>query len=906
MTFWRKVLIASSFWLAGFPFAQATEPVVEIDRIELVGVTVFDGKTVEPILELTAGDRLEHRKVVRTAENLQELYRNHGYEQVQVKTELSQQRGDQGQPETVLKFSIVEGLPTRISRVRLVPSWIITERLALADNTHAEFKNYWKVNETDLLATIGLKQGDLFDQDQVSTGKRSLQDALAAEEFIGAKVDDPQITQVAVPEGQTSPAAKWIELEFHVDLGDRITFGFRGNTVFTKSNLLSWVDDQRAIGFTKGYVESIRKRIEDEYRLAGYDRVQVTPFTFEKAQKKERHITFEIIEGPKIEIEDVEFDGNVAFTDERLQEYFYEQGSPQIQRGYYVEKEVEKSTELLLEWMKSQGYLGAKLVTISRTYNEKKHSVRLLVYLYEGDQTLVRDLKLKGAAAISPDEVKRILRIQEASPLNLFAFSEGIETLKAAYRARGYLDARILNEGVAEGGSAVILYSQENRVADIYLELDEGPQFKVNRIAIEGLSKTKEDVVRRELLFREDDILESYRVTESEARLRKLGIFSVVTVRAENDLDKAGYKNVKISIQEGTPGIIAGGIGIRNDLGARVFGQTAYTNLWKRNHTVSLNANLNRRFDEDFCANPAQRLAGEKGDLCFVEYQFQLGYVWPWFMLGATTFRPKFTVEKTQFRQFDASSVELAGTWERRLLKSIDLSGLFTYSIERIRQFHADTNVDNQTLRIGAITPGLRLDLRDSSLAPTTGWYSSTSFEYASTWLLSQKDPVPLGYSRFQYRLDRYIPLFKNVTWFLSFRTGFEKNLEVQTDGGPEDLRYSIPLIKQFALGGAGSMRGFKEQELNFQDKAIRGTMSYVNYRTQIDLPFAGPLRFAPFLDAANLMLDTYTFGHLRYGAGVGLHYQSPVGPVNFDWGFKLDPRAGEDPSRFYFTIGVI
>ena len=90
------------------------------------------------------------------------------------------------------------------------------------------------------------------------------------------------------------------------------------------------------------------------------------------------------------------------------------------------------------------------------------------------------------------------------------------------------------------------------------------------------------------------------------------------------------------------------------------------------------------------------------------------------------------------------------------------------------------------------------------------------------------------------------------------------------------------------------------------QDLSIAGTLSFVNYRTQLDLPFSGPMRFGPFLDAANLLVDRYSLGILRYGAGVGFHYQSPVGPVNFDWGFKLDQRPGEDPYHFYFSIGVI
>jgi outer membrane translocation and assembly module TamA len=145
------------------------------------------------------------------------------------------------------------------------------------------------------------------------------------------------------------------------------------------------------------------------------------------------------------------------------------------------------------------------------------------------------------------------------------------------------------------------------------------------------------------------------------------------------------------------------------------------------------------------------------------------------------------------------------------------------------------------------------------------------------------------------------------MSWFLSFRTGIARNLEAPPSNDPNNANYAIPLSKQFALGGAGSLRGFGDQELSVPvDVAVRGTLSYVNYRTQVDLPFAGAMRFGPFFDAANLLVDQFSFGSLRCGAGVGFHYQSPVGPVNFDLGFKVAPRVGEDPFRFYFSIGVI
>ena len=897
------------------PHAIATESSkidpakVEIDKIEIEGVSVFDSTRVESALEIGVGSRLDKNRVARTRSNLLALYRLHGYEDADLGVELFREKigaskNEGARFDNVLRFRIKEGKPTRIASVRIV-----------SDSTHSEaLAEYWRRNAKSIEAKTGLSPRDVLDQERILSSKRTLQDALAAEEFIGARVGDAKVFPDAEPPdltaGTLNSAARWVSIEFKVDLGERVTFGFRGNTIFTKSKLESFVDEQRLLGFGKDYIESARLRIEEEYRAEGYAHTRVIAYPFEAgisvAGSTARHVTYDIDEGERVEIGSLTFDGNSVFTEGELTRQFYTDASSLLQGRYYVQKDVEKSADLLIEWMKSQGFLGAKRITIKVNDSSDFRRVNLIVYLYEGDQTMIRTLKLPGLTALKSSEAAALLGVQEGAPLNLFAFSKGVENLKAAYRDRGYLDIKLLNEGMA----TVVTYSDENRRADIQLDVQEGPQFRASKITVEGEGKTRPEVALREVQFSEGDVLSAHLITESEARLRKLLIFSAVALRMEDDPARPGYKNVVVSVQEGAPGILAGGVGYRNDLGVRVFGQYEYTNLWHRNHTFAFNANVNRRFDADFCSKlEARQKAGvaPSGETCFLEYQFQLGYTWPWFGLEELTFQPKLTFERTQYNTLDTDTLALTGNWERRLVKSIDLVGDLTYSLERTKQYNAVAAVDNRTLTIGALIPGLRLDLRDDKLAPTSGAYFSGSYEFASPALLSQSQPVPVGYERFIFRSDFFIPLFKNVTWYWSFRTGVERNREIAPPGTPPEIatQYAIPLSKQFTLGGAGSLRGFGEQEI-FRDLAISGTLNYVNYRTQLDLPFSGPLRFGPFIDAGNLLVDHYSFGELRYGAGVGFHYQSPVGPINFDWGFNLFPQTGEDPYHFYFSIGVI
>ncbi len=862
---------------------SARESKIEIDRVEVSGVTIFQTIDIEDAIEVSPGDVLERSKVIRTAENLEALYRVHGYEQVTITSKLSRRKGEgknrEAHLDSVLEFVIVEGKPTRVSEIKF-------SALGLKGES---FKRYWSDAENELKQRAGFATTDILDQEKLTRARRAVQDFLASEEFVGAKVTDVRISHAQAPEAPgPGQVARWVNVDFQVELGDRVTFGFRGNSALSVSRLHSLIDQQRVLGFGSDYIDSIRLKIEEEYRASGFAQASVKPYTTEHADRHERHVTFVVTEGPKLAIASVTFDGNSAFKSEDLRDRFFSRSSPLVQHGYYSERDVSRAAELTIEEMRSEGYLSAKLVTINatpvsrsraRTYG---HAYHLVIYLYEGEQTVVEGIRITGADAITPFEITRMLSVAEGKPLNLFAFSEGLERLKVSYRSKGFLGMQISNES----SENVVKYSDENRLASIDLEINEGPRYRASRIIIEGLGRTREEVARRELMFKEGDVLEEDLIVESEQALRRLGVFSLVTIRVTEDSEREGYKVVRVAVQEAVPGIIAGGIGFRNDLGIRLFGQTAYTNLMGRNHSISLSAATNRRFV----------------DYRFTEYFAQVDYLWPWFALGDTTFRPALGVSATQFRSFDATTVSMFFSWEKKLIRRPELSATFTYSLEQIEQKNAQFAQDNQNLTIGAVTPGVRFDTRDNPLSPTRGWYSAASLEIASPYLGSQIAPFPIGYGRFQFRADKFIPI-GHGSLYLSFRTGFERSTQNPTD---DPSSGAIPLIKQFALGGAGSVRGFRDQEIQRKETAIRGTLSYTNYRAQLDLPVVGALRLGPFLDAGNLFLDRLPFGELRYGAGFGFRYLTPVGPVNLDVGFKLFPRPGENPYQIYFSVGVI
>lgn len=871
----------------GAPSEASAVSRVVIDQVEVTGVRALSSEAISSVIEVVPGEPLAYSKVEKSTVALKSLYRSRGYDEVGIRTRLFRRVEAGGHPEVVLEFQVSEGRPTRVAEVDFVSDGSVN------DVTPYEV---WRKLVGGMRSRIGLQSGDVMDQEKLGSGRRAVLEYLASEEYVSATADDVREIPRPAPAGATAIAGKWVKLEIHLRLGDRISFGFRGNTVFTEGHLRELVNEQRVEGLGNDYIGAIESRIRKEYRSLGYAQVSIEAYSFRKPRSDETHVTLAISEGRRFRLRSLEFQGNLMFTSNELRDRFFSKASVELQHGYYVEDDVQKASDLLIEWMKSRGYLGARLVTIKPTFlngaGDERHNpgVTVQIYLVEGERTIVQDITFTGLGLLKPDAAAEILKVRKGQPLDLFAFNEGIEAFKAYYRNQGYLSVSIQNEG----SPSVVTYSDDNRLADIHLDLSEGPRFRVSQIRVEGLEKTRKEVVLRAIELHPGDVVGESRLIGSEADLRKLGIFSTARVKAIDDPDHPGDKIITVSVTEADAGVLAGGPGFRNDLGIRAFGEVGYTNLWGEGHGIFLDAAVNRRL------NDANVFGQFQIPYRFVEYQTQISYNWTWFAGSDITFRPTLNQSGTEYLTFDAITTQLALNWEKVLLKNPNLTGLLTYSLQRVDQFNAIAAQDDGPIRIGSITPALRLDMRDNPLAPTRGFYGMSSFEWADPALGSQRGADPVGYVRFQLRTDYTIPVTSDISWYLSFRSGYEKSTVAQagTNVG------AIPLIEQFALGGIGSLRGWNEQELNYQTTNVLGSLSYVNYRTQVDMPIAGQLRFGPFLDAANLLLDHFSFSdQMNFGTGVGFHYLTPVGPVNLDYGNKLGPVPG---SQIYFSIGVI
>lgn len=777
--------------------------------------------------------------------------------------------------QSALTISISEGAPTLLRSLEFPPLRTIEK---------VEIRNRY---ERELRESFGLKIGDRIERDRVLEGLQSVKDWLRERDFLMAS--EPTLEYRVDESGE-------VGLFVNVQYGPRIRFGFRGNTHFSYRELSLLVGEVKEVSSGSDYLTAVRKRVLEAYREIGFQNAQITSLVREDSNFGIRYISLIVAEGKKVPMNEVSIEGIYSMPKKEAREKFLSLSSRLVQRGFFHEQGINQAAELFADYLKSKGYLSARLEFVKITFSEKKDRATISVLFNEGVQTKLNSLVINGVRSFSREDVLKILAVTEGQPFDIFSFEKGLVQLKEKYKEIGNLSAQIVNEA-SEG---FVKYSKDNQTVDISLEVEEGPVFRVGEIIVKGNQKTHARVVTRELPFIAGDVLTAPLIGEAEDNIRKLNLFSSVIVRPIDRPGREDLKDILILIEEGTPGSFDIVPGFRNDLGLRLGFEFGYQNLGGWNRSVNARAVFNRR------------LENRAGRIRYTEYNFSMGFVEPYLANWPVTFSSNVSLFKRQFPSFDANVNRFTVGLKRDLTSTI--SSVLEYSFEKVKIANANpiSTYDNSTDLIGSITPGIVLDSRKDAFDqpnrfnPTKGVHSVNRFEVASQFFGSESN---VGYYRFTTTNSAYFRLIDDIVLATAGNFGWERS---------NVAREPIPPFKLFRLGGLGSIRALPEDALEVQTrKNINGILGFVNYRAELRIPISGNLGTALFWDAGNLMVDRYSLRpeRLRSSVGTGLRYNTPVGPVVLDFAWRLQSdekvgdtvltEAGNSRFRVHFSIGV-
>jgi outer membrane protein insertion porin family len=608
------------------------------------------------------------------------------------------------------------------------------------------------------------------------------------------------------------------------------------------------------------------RRIEELYREKNYHNVKID-YQTKQLEKNQADLEFIIVEGEKVLIKHIIFEGNTAYNDKKLKKLMKtaEKGffSWATSSGDLNLEDLDQDVATITAFYHNNGYIGAKvgdpIVEFKDTW------IEITIKIDEGPQFRVGTVDITGDLVLPKEDLLEKLKIAKETYYNREVVRGDVLVLTDIYSDAGYAYARAtprIDENIDE------LY------VNITYVIEKGKQVYFENIIIGGNEKTRDKVIRRELHVYEQELFSGKRLKRSIRNLYRLDFFEDIKVNtAKGSSDDTMI--LKIDVTEKATGTLSFGGG--------------YSSV----EDVFVSASINQR--NLLGRGQILQVEGQIGD---VTKKYIISFTEPW--LYDIPLSAGFSLFKWS-TDYDTYEKDSTGGSAKLSYPVFDFSRFYlTYSYEKadiinVSEFASKSVKDLEGENItSSITTLIRYDSRDRQFNPTEGSRHSLSVEYAGLG-------GNIGFTKLIAGTGWYIPLIKDTVGFLNGKIGFVR----------ENSNGILPDYEKFYLGGMNSVRGFGWRDIFLldEDGAEVGGEKFVQFNVELLIPLlkdAG-LVGVLFFDTGNVYGkdDSIDLGNMRESIGYGIRWFSPMGPIRLEYGYVLDEQEGEDTGGWEFAIGA-
>ncbi|MCG3112159.1 MAG: outer membrane protein assembly factor BamA [Candidatus Manganitrophus sp. SB1] len=614
-------------------------------------------------------------------------------------------------------------------------------------------------------------------------------------------------------------------------------------------------------------LEQSAQEIEEFYRRAGYPFVQVTVSALPFPEENRTEVRFKIESGSRTRIRQIKFSGNHSFSSERLREIVRLQKEGRFSSSLYTREQLDEDASALVLFYKREGFRDPR-VAPEIDYDDTRTDATVTYKIDEGIRTRIGRITLQGHQRLSETTLKKALRVAPEDPYYEAIVREGARQLLSAYEKEGYLYASV---------QSLTDFSEDQTTADITYDLSEGEQVRVGRIVLDGNLKTRDHVLLRELVIREGDPYSFDQILTSQQRLYRTGLFSGVRFEPIRFEDKPTVHDLQLSVTERPSIGVEFGGGYADFEGVRGFFELSHRNLFGTGRSLTARAQGSR-----------------------IQELYTLSYREPWFFFRDTDAHVVAAYEDREERTYDLERTSGTVGVDKSFSKTVKGSLVYQYERNRLTNVDPDAQLTPQDIgrvTIGSITPSLIRDTRDDPFNPRSGTLNGITVQDAAQILGSEAQFV-----KTTVQSSWYQALFTRFVFAFSARAGVAQRF------GETEV---IPLTERFLAGGRSTVRGYDQDKLGEEGVTIingdptgGNAMLIFNEELRIALPRSFGLVL--FFDHGNVWLDhrDVRFSDLKSTTGIGVRYNTPVGPFRLDWGYKLNREADESPWAIHFTLG--
>src|SRR5437667_4299771 len=624
-------------------------------------------------------------------------------------------------------------------------------------------------------------------------------------------------------------------------------------------------------------LEEARQKIIDVYQGQGFTDVSVQ-FRVDPIDEKRgtARVVFTVNEGVRGAVKQVQFEGNAHFSEKVLRKQMKTRGRSLI---YFVDKtgrldevQLEQDMDKLREFYQDHGYIDVEIKTPRRD-RTRKGTMIITIPIVEGPQYHVRKLTISGYQNTTEDKIRALLKMKEGSVYSPKQLGDDAKAVADAYGSGGYVDLVVLPEGAPAGPVQI----------DVHYNFDEGDRSFVNRINIEGNTRTKDKVIRREVLVAPGDVFNTVRVDITKKRLENLGYFAKVETYPE-ETDIPGRKDLTILLQEKRTGSLSFGGGF-----STVDKLVGFAELTQGNF--------------DLFNWPSFTGGGQKFRL-----RIQYGTQRRDFILTLT--EPYFLDRRLSLtgQLFYNEANYLSALYDQRnygfmfeLRKPINSYMYLTlgYTLQDVDIFNvAGSAPDFIQSQKGSfveskIFSSAVYDSRDNALLSHRGQRITFSPMIAGGFL---------GGDTQIYGLDlegsQYFHLPKDLILLINGEIATVN----QWGNGTE-----VPIFERLFLGGSNNLRGFPFREVGPQENGEPiGGQSMWRTTVELTFPIIEKARGAVFYDTGFVNSSAWSFGfnHIASDIGIGLRLDLPIAPLRLDYGYPIQRDGYNGGGHFNFNVG--
>jgi outer membrane protein insertion porin family len=763
-----------------------------------------------------------------------------------------------------------------------------------------------RITSEDILAYLTEKPGQVFSPEALSKDVREL--------WNSGFFDDIEV--------DLEREAGGVSLRFLVRERPNISeIEFDGNKEIDTDDLLEAIEVKSNSIISYPAIQRSIQKIRDKYAEQGYFLAEVTSEVL-PLKNNEAKIKFKVTEHSRVTVRRVTFIGNDSVGDEELRAVMFT-GNPGFfafgSGGPFRQDAFERDMAVISALYYDRGYLQVSINTPRVMLTPDRNGVELSITIEEGPRYKIRRFRVFERDAEGKEiepvggrrKLRTLIRAESGSYFNRAQLLEDLQAVRTLYRDAGFANVLADPETTLDPAS---------REVDVVVPILRGPLVRFGRIEVQGNTKTRDKVIRRELEIVEGDKFSETNLERSRRRVTALGYFERVDMTTQDDGNDR--ISVLVEVAEKPTGTFQVGAGFSSIENFIATAQIQQANLFGNGQSLSLNAQLsgirtlvNVRYFEPYLLDSPVGFTVDLFEQLRIYNDFSQGTRGGALTFGYPLIDPELSASLTYTLQRDTVSTETTSTFLQggsslSAFNRLPLANLFNDGIT------------------SSLRPALTWDTRDNRLFPTSGVLLRASTEVAISALGSTNE-----FLRNRFTGQFYYPLGGGLVVKLNTQVGLVTS--PSADG--------VPIFARFFLGGIVDVRGFRFRSLGPRAPLTESTdpnslpivnganiggnlMYYDNLELEFPILEDVGIRGVVFTDAGNAwnlegvycqagarplydeLNPCFDFPkdllNLRTSWGFGLRWFSPLGPLRFEYGFPFAPLPFEEKRRFEFTIG--